>query len=107
MDEPFGLFGFYMLDDAGLRNFSSGAQINTDDLTLLEYHPPRSLLVHGLEDKNPAPTFLAKSAALPEDFPRSLRDAALAAAATTSLNLEDTDGADHFLQALENRPVTT
>jgi spermidine synthase len=106
MDEPFGLFGFYMLDDADLRNFSVGAQINTDDLTLLEYHAPRSLLVHGLEDKNRAAILLAQSDVLPDDFPPYLRDAALAAAATTSLNLEDTDGADHFLQALENRPVT-
>jgi hypothetical protein len=106
MDEPVGLFGFYMLDDADLRNFSMGAQINTDDLTLLEYHAPRSLLVHGLEDKNRAAILLAQSDVLPDDFPPYLRDAALAAAATTSLNLEDTDGADHFLQALENRPVT-
>jgi tetratricopeptide (TPR) repeat protein len=106
MDEPAGVLGFYMLDDAGLRNFSSGAQINTDDLTLLEYHAPRSLLVHGLEDKNRAAILLAQKDALPDDFPPDLRDAALAAAAITSLNLEDTDGADHFLQALENRPVT-
>ena len=34
------------------------------------------------------------------------RDAILAAAADTSLNLDDTDSADHFLRALENRPVT-
>jgi spermidine synthase len=106
MDEPAGLFGFYMLNDTGLRNFSSGAQINTDDLTLLEYHAPRSLLVRGLEDKNRAAILLAQKDTLPEDFPRDQRDAALAAAATTSLNLEDTDGADHFLRALENRPVT-
>ncbi len=52
MEEAAGLFGFYLLDDAGLRRFSSGARINTDDLTLLEYHAPRSLLAHGLEDKN-------------------------------------------------------
>ncbi len=95
-----------MLDDADLRKFSSGAQINTDDLTLLEYHAPRSLLVNGLEDKNRAAILLAQKDALPDDFPPDLRDAALAAAATTSLNLEDTDGADHFLHALENRPVT-
>jgi spermidine synthase len=106
MDEPLGLFGFYMLDDAALRNFSSGAQLNTDDLTLLEYHAPRSLLVRGLEDKNRAALLLAQKDALPDHFPPDLRDAALAAAATTSLNLEDTDAADHFLQAVENHPVT-
>jgi spermidine synthase len=106
MDEAAGLFGFYMLDDAGLRNFSSGAQINTDDLTLLEYHAPRALLIHGLEDDNRRAILRAQKDALPEGFPPNLRDAALGAAAMTSLNLEDTDGADHFLRALENRPVT-
>ena len=106
MDQPAGLFGFYMLDDAGLRNFSSGAQINTDDLTLLEYHAPRSLLVHGLEDKNRSAILLAQKDPLPDGFPLIERDAALTAAAMTSLNLEDTDGADHFLRGLENRPVT-
>jgi len=107
MDEPTGLFGFYLLDDADLRNFSSGAQINSDDLTLLEYHAPRSLLIHGLEDKNREAILLAQRDALPEGFPQEQRDAALAAAATTSLNVDDADGADHFLHALENRPVTT
>ncbi|MCU1342357.1 MAG: Spermine synthase, partial [Candidatus Acidoferrum typicum] len=107
MDEPAGLFGFYLLDDAGLRNFSSGAQINTDDLTLLEYHAPRSLLVHGLEDKNRAAILLAQTDALPEGFPQNRRDEALAAAATTSLNVDDADGADHFLRALDDRPVTS
>jgi spermidine synthase len=106
MDEPAGLFGFYMLDDAGLRDFSSGARINTDDLTLLEYHAPRSLLVHGLQDKNRSAILLAQTDALPGDFPPDLRDAALAAAAATSLNLQDTEGSDHFLRALEDRPVT-
>ncbi|HEX4643164.1 MAG TPA: fused MFS/spermidine synthase, partial [Candidatus Acidoferrales bacterium] len=31
MEEAPGLFGFYLLDDAALRNFSAGAPINTDD----------------------------------------------------------------------------
>ena len=106
MDDPAGLFGFYMLDDAGLRKFSSGAQINTDDLTLLEYHAPRSLLIHGLEDKNRAAILLAQTDALPEGFPQEQRDAALAQAATTSLNAEDAEGADRFLRALDHRPVT-
>jgi spermidine synthase len=106
MDEPAGLFGFYLLDDADLRKFSSGAQINTDDLTLLEYHAPRSLLIHGLEDKNRAAILLAQRDALPERFPEDQRDAALAAAATTSLDVDDAEGADHFLNALDHRPVT-
>ncbi len=106
MDDPAGLFGFYMLDDAELRNFSAGARINTDDLTLLEYHAPRSLLVHGLEDKNRSEILAAQRDVLPEDLPEQMRDATLAAAAETSINLDDTDSADRFLKALENRPVT-
>ena len=84
----------------------AGARINTDDLTLLEYHAPRSLLVRGLEDKNRSEILADQRDALPDGSPPDLRDAALAAAADTSLNLDDTDSADHFLQALENRPVT-
>jgi len=106
MEEASGLFGFYLLDDAGLRTFSSGAQINTDDRTLLEYHAPRSLLVHGLENKNRDAILLEQKNPLPEDFPPDARDAALAASATTSVNQDDADGAERFLRALDTRPVT-
>jgi spermidine synthase len=106
MEEASGLFGFYLLDDAGLRTFSSGAQINTDDRTLLEYHAPRSLLVRGLEDKNRDAIVLEQKNPLPEDFPPDARDAALAASATTSVNQDDADGAERFLRALDTRPVT-
>jgi spermidine synthase len=106
MEEVAGLFGFYLLDEAGLRKFSAGAQINTDDQTLLEYHAPRSLLVHGLEDKNRDAILLEQKNPLPEDFPPDARDAALAASAATSVNQDDADGAERFLPALDNRPVT-
>ncbi len=106
MQEPSGLFGFYLLDDAGLRKFSAGAQINTDDQTLLEYHAPRSLLVHGLEDKNRDAIVLQQKNPLPEDFPQEARDAALAASAETSVNQEDGEGAERFLHALDNRPAS-
>ena len=106
MEEPAGVFGFYLLDDAGLRKFSSGAQFNTDNQTLLEYHAPRSLLVHGLEDKNRDAILREQKNPLPGDFPPDARDAALAAAAATSVNQEDADGAERFLRALDNRPVT-
>jgi spermidine synthase len=106
MEDAAGLFGFYLLADDGLRKFSSGAQINTDDQTLLEYHAPRSLLVHGLEDRNRDAILLKQGNSLPEDFPPDARDAALAASAATSVNQEDADGAERFLRALEHRPVT-
>lgn len=106
MEAPAGLFAFYMLDDAALRKFSSEAPLNTDDLTLLEYHAPRALLTQGLEQENRRDIYLGQKNALPEDFPPSLRDDALAAAAETCLNLQDLDDADHFIRLLEGRPVT-
>jgi spermidine synthase len=106
MEEPEGLFGFYMLDDEALRKFSSGAQINTDNRTLLEYHAPRSLLVRGLEDKNREAILLEQENPLPPDFPPEARDATLSASAATSVNQEDPGGADRFLLAVDNRPVT-
>jgi tetratricopeptide (TPR) repeat protein len=73
---------------------------------LLEYHAPRSLLIQGLEENNRRDIFLSQDNALPGDFPANLRDATLAAAAATCLNLQDTDGADHFVRSLGNSPVT-
>src|SRR5579872_3740843 len=106
MDGPAGLFAFYMLDDAGLRKFSAGARLNTDDLTLLEYHAPRSLLVQGLEENNRRDILRAQQNALPGDLPANLRDATLAAAAATCLNLQDTSGADRFVRGLGSSPAT-
>jgi spermidine synthase len=106
MKEAEGLFGFYVLDDEGLRKFSAGAQMNTDDRTLLEYHAPRSLLVHGLEDQNRDGILSKQKSPLPPDFPADARDQTLVASAVTSVNQEDANGADRFLRALDNRPVT-
>jgi spermidine synthase len=106
MEDAAGLFGFYLLDDAGLRAFSSAAEINTDDRTLLEYRAPRSLLVHGLEDKNRDALLANQTSPVPDGFTPEARDAVLSAAATTSVNQDDADGADRFLLALDNRPST-
>jgi spermidine synthase len=106
MEEPAGIFGFYLLDEAGLRRFSAGAPLNTDDRTLLEYRAPRSLLVHNLEGRNREAIQHEQENPLPEDFPPDERDAALAASAATSMSQEDSDGAERFLLALESRPVT-
>jgi spermidine synthase len=107
MEDPAGIFGFYLLDDAGLRRFAAGAEINTDDRTLLEYHAPRSLLVHGLEDKNRDAIVAQQNSPLPTDLPLGARDTALTSAAVTSVNQDDPDGADRFLLALDNRPASS
>jgi spermidine synthase len=106
MEDAFGVFGYYLLDDAGLRRFSAGAPANTDDLTLLEYHAPRSLLAQGLEDRNREAILQAQSDPLPHDFPPDRLEAALTSSAITSVNLQDVAGATRFMHALDNRPVT-
>jgi spermidine synthase len=106
MEGPAGLFGFFLLDDASLRAFSSGAQINTDDLTLLEYRAPRALLAERLDEENRREILLAQKNVLPRELTADSRDAALAAAATTSVNLQDMGGAERFLRALEGHPAT-
>jgi len=106
IESPQGIFGFYLLDDAGLRKFSAGAHINTDDRTLLEYHAPRSLLVRGLEDRNRAAILALQADPLPDDFPPEERATALASAAATSVNQDDPDAAERFLRPLNNRPAT-
>jgi spermidine synthase len=100
MEEPGGLFGLYLLGDRELRAFAAGAPINTDDLTLLEYHAPRSLLAQNLGESNRSEILRAQNEILPGDLPPDLRDATLSAAATGSLNLSDLDGADRFASAV-------
>ncbi len=107
IEQADGLFGFYLLDDAGLRSFSAAAPMNTDDRTQLEYRAPQALLVRGLENQNRDAILRQQKNLLPDDFPPGARDAALAAAAATSINQEDADGAERFLRALDGRPVTS
>jgi tetratricopeptide (TPR) repeat protein len=104
--EPAGLFSYYLLGDAELRDFSRGAPVNTDDLTLLEYHAPPALLVDDLQDQNHAEILRAQKDIFPADLPAELRDSTLDAAATTSMAMEDAEGAGRFAKALETRPVT-
>ena len=75
-------------------------------MTLLEYRAPRALLVGQLEVENRREILQAQKEILPQDFTGDARDEALAAAATTSVNQQDKDGASRFLRALDGRPVT-
>ena len=106
MEEPGGLFGLYLLGDRELRSFAAGAPINTDDLTLLEYHAPRSLLAQNLGNSNRSEILRAQNEILPVDLPPDLRDATLSAAATEALNLRDLDGADRFVNAIAHGAPT-
>lgn len=104
--EPAGLLAFYLLGDAELRTFAQGARLNTDDLTLLEYHAPPALLLHDLHERNYTGILAVQKDVLPPGLPPDQRDNDLAAAATTSMMLEDAPGAARFAKALEARPAT-
>jgi spermidine synthase len=106
MSEPAGLFSLYLLGDSELREFSRGARINTDDLTLLEYHAPQALLVPGLQDENRTEILRVQKDILPAGLPNDLRDNALAAAAASAIKQLDGDGALRFAAAMTTRPVT-
>jgi spermidine synthase len=106
MEDPAGVFGFYLLDDAGLRRFAATGLLNTDDRTLLEYDAPRALLVPDLQDTNRKEIVRVQHHALPDDLTGDLRDRVAAAAIVTSVNQDDTDGADQFLHELDGRPET-
>lgn len=106
MEQAEGLFGYFLLGDASLRQFSSGAKINTDDLTLLEYRAPRALLAGQLDVENRREIALAQKDVLPQGLTGDTRDEVLAAAATTSVNLQDKDGDERFLRAIHGERVT-
>ncbi len=106
LKEPAGLLAYYLMNDAELRDFAHGARFNTDDLTLLEYHAPPALLRHDLQDLNHAAVLAAQKDILPVDRPADRRSSDLAAAATTSMTIEDVDGAGRFAKALESLPPT-
>ena len=103
IEKPEGLFGFYMLDDAGLRTFAATGQINTDDRTLLEYSAPRSLLILGLDDENLRELYQKQNNPLPDGFSGDLRDEVAAESAATALNAQNINDADRFVGALGER----
>jgi spermidine synthase len=41
--EPAGIFAYFLLPDADLREFSKDSPLNTDDLPLLEFEAPKSM----------------------------------------------------------------
>ena len=99
--QPEGLLAYHELDDSDLRRLSQTAPANTDDLTLLEFHAPRSLYEEDFADKNRAMIAGYRASTLPADFELPDRDAALVDSAETSLEIGDSDRADYFLKPLE------
>ena len=100
MRRPEGLLAFHRLGDAGLRQFAARAGLNTDDHSRLEYGAPRSLLARGLDEKNLDALRQHRPDALPTDVSFDDRNAVLAAAAETMLQLEENGEAEGLLAQL-------
>jgi len=104
--QPEGLFAYFLLDDAEVRQLANHSALNTDDRTVLEYHAPRSLLESGLSAADEELIARFRRAPLPPHMqPRDV-SGALEAGLNTSLDLSDAAAAQGFLSAIESRPET-
>jgi spermidine synthase len=103
---PEGLIAMHLLDDAGLRQLTAGASMNTDDITRLEYHAPRAIFAGVTVSENAQMLADQRSALLPASIPLSDPQVALTAGAETLLDLQDGPRAGAFLAALEQYPPT-
>src|SRR5579864_8715872 len=104
---PEGFAAYFLLNDAGVRRLAVGSVLNTDDLTLLEYHAPRALLRHGLVQTNEDMLQRFRDGLLPANLDPAEAAAALEGAAETHLELSDTSAAQGYLAALEGQPPTS
>jgi len=103
--KPEGLFAYFVLDDAGVRQLAKGSpQLNTDDRTLLEYDAPRGLLRAELVDLDHELVSKFRKTPLPERVSPSVAENALEAGLATDLDLNDSGGAQAFLDALARQP---
>ncbi|HYL09640.1 MAG TPA: fused MFS/spermidine synthase, partial [Candidatus Acidoferrales bacterium] len=104
---PESISAYFLLDDAGARRLAAGSVLNTDDLTLLEYHAPRALLSRGLVQTNSDLLREFRDGLLPVNLDPAATPAALEGAAETHLELQDTSAAQDCLNALDAQPVTS
>jgi spermidine synthase len=101
LDRPEGILAYHILDDADVRRFADAAPFNTDDLTLLEYRAPQSLLAEDLREKNRGLVASFRSSLLPRHLNVGDQEEALLAAGETSLELGDSERANYFVTPLE------
>jgi len=102
--QPEGLVAYFLLDDAAVRKLSQGGRLNTDDHTLLEYHAPQSLLARDLIDADQDLIAQFRRSPLPANLESAERSEALAAGATTALDLDDRANAKKLLEVADSQP---
>jgi spermidine synthase len=103
---PEGIVAYFLLDDAPVRQLAAGSVLNTDDLTLLEYHAPQTLLARDLFLENQQEIAQLRTGPLPGNLEAAEVRMALEAGAETALDLRDTANAQRFLTALRSQPET-
>ena len=104
---PESFAAYFLLNDASVRRLAAGSVLNTDDLTLLEYHAPRALLRHGLVQTNEDMLRQFRDGLLPTNLDPAEAAVALEGAAETHLELGDTSAAQGYLAALEGQSATS
>ena len=104
---PESLAAYFLLNDAGVRRLAAASVLNTDDLTLLEYHAPRSLLTQGLAHANSEMLRKFREGLLPANLDHGEDAAALEGAAETQLELGEASAAEDYLNVLGDQPATS
>lgn len=102
--QPEGLVAYFLLDDGAVRKLGEGGKLNTDNLTLLEYHAPRSLLDRNSIAADEELINELRNGPLPENLDPRETERALEGGAVTALDLNDVTGAKKFVGALELQP---
>lgn len=86
VEEPVGLLGYYIWNDAAVRQFAAHADLNTDDRTVLEYRTPFNILKE-TNALNHSIVRCFRQETLPSFVDVEYRNAALLAAAGTQVCL--------------------
>jgi len=96
---------YFRLNDGELRTMSAGAELNTDDRTLLEYNAPKRLLAESLTDE--LASFIAsfQTGVLPKNLNDSDLPTTKMAAAESALEINDARAAEWVGQVGDTGPV--
>jgi predicted membrane-bound spermidine synthase/Tfp pilus assembly protein PilF len=104
--QPAGLVAYFLLDDPEVRKLAEGNTPNTDDLTLLEYHAPKTMLQPDLSHANHDLIAQFRTGPLPANLDPAEAPGAIEAGAATALDLGDLPNAKSFLQLMNARPAS-
>lgn len=104
LQNPEGMLGYFLLDDADLRTLVAGAPLNTDDLTRLEYRAPLAIFAGNALAENIQMLSQQRSRLLPASIEiTNPRESLMAAAGVLAWMWKPTPEAV-YIKALANYP---